>query len=215
MAFDPASAGRLVIYGGTFDPPHRAHVELPRAAAAAIDADGVLYVPAGRPPHKLAHQQTDARHRLAMLERALAGLDNVAISTFEIDQPGPSYTVATLEHLRKSLGDRVEFRLLIGVDMALVFAKWHQPDRIEQLAQPLVMARPPHDRQRFVDALPADQRDRWRGRIVDLPLLAISSTELRRAIADHGVEAPLAREALAPAVRRYIAEHGLYTGAIE
>lgn len=213
MAFNPADADRLIVYGGTFDPPHRAHIQLPRLAADRIGADGVLYIPAGRPPHKPDDHRTPGRHRLAMLQLAIGDAPDAAISDYELNQPGPSYTFATLEQLRHTLGDRVKMHLLIGVDMALIFDQWVKPDRIEQLAEPRVMARPPHDRRRFLDALPPGQRDMWATRMVDVPAIDISSSELRHAIAEQGLDARSVRDNLAPRVIDYIRAHHLYQNA--
>jgi nicotinate-nucleotide adenylyltransferase len=203
---DPHSCTRLIVYGGTFDPPHVAHVRLPFAAAEQIRADGVLYVPAGRPPHKPDEDRTPAPHRLAMLRLALGERDDAAICTCELDRNGPSYTWQTLAHLRESLGRAIELRLLIGMDMALIFHQWQQPGRICELADPLVMLRPPHDARRFIQALPDPWRAFWRERIVPVPALDVAS--LRRALArgDRTAAEPwLDREVL-----DYIAQQRLY-----
>jgi nicotinate-nucleotide adenylyltransferase len=207
--FDPARARRLVVYGGTFDPPHRAHVELPRRAAERLDADGVLYVPAGRPPHKPDRPITSAAHRLAMLKLALAAERRAAICEYELNQAGPSYTYRTLEHLHQTLGESVEMRLLIGADMALIFDQWKRPDVIERIAEPAVMVRPPHGRAALLDALGEAERDRWDRRIVELPAMAVSSSAIRASLAG-GADMRRLGPMLDPAVADYIRENGLY-----
>ncbi len=205
---DPATCQRLIVYGGTFDPPHRAHVALPFAAAEAIDADGVLYVPSGQPPHKLDTQRTDPAHRLAMLRLALGDREDYAICTYELDHDGPSYTWRTLKYLREQLGETIDLRLLIGLDMALIFHDWRRPERIVELCDPLVLLRPPHDRAGFLESLPDDWRAFWRERIVEAPEMDVSSRAIREAIAsgDH----TLAERWLAPEVLAYIDAHDLY-----
>ncbi len=106
---------RLLIYGGSFDPPHVGHVQLPWAVAEVLRADAVVYVPAGRAPHKLDKRQTDAEHRLAMLRLALqdppAGLgEQQAVARLVLEEEieraadgRPSFTVETLESLRPRL----------------------------------------------------------------------------------------------------------------
>ncbi len=203
---------RLVVYGGTFDPPHRAHVVLPQHAAGAVTADGLLYVPAGRPPHKSDRTPTEAHHRLAMLHLALADQPDTHIVTCELDRDGPSYTVDTLEHLRDELGDGVELHLLIGADMARIFDQWHKPARIIELAEPLVMLRPPSDRAALIESItsaPAKQRW-WARHIVDVPQIEVSSSDLRRRLAERGVGDELVHRMLRPAVRQYIESHRLY-----
>ena len=101
--FDPQTARRLLIYGGSFDPPHRAHLSLPFHAAEAIDADGVLYVPSGQPPHKRDRRLTPGEHRVEMLRRGLGDAADAAIEMHELQTPGPHYTINTLEHLRDRL----------------------------------------------------------------------------------------------------------------
>lgn len=201
---------RLIVYGGSFDPPHRAHIALPFEAAKQVGAASVMYVPAGQPPHKSGRTLTPAHHRLNMLRLALGERDDATICAWELDRPAgqPNYTVDTLEHLRRELGDGVEMRLLIGADMALIFEQWHQPERIERLAEPLVMLRPPEDAARLLAHFPVESRERWRDRIVVTSQMDISSTALRHCLS-HGL--PLdPPDALEPGVLAYIREQGLY-----
>jgi len=205
---DPHQCTRLIVYGGTFDPPHIAHVRLPFAAAEQIGADGVLYIPAGRPPHKPDEDRTPGSDRLAMLRLALGDRDAAAICTYELDHDQPSYTWKTLEHLRDTLGVAVDLRLLIGMDMALIFHEWKRPERILELADPLVMLRPPHEASQFIEQLPADWRDFWSERIVNVPAFDVASSDLREALArgDRAAVEPW----LEPEVLSYIERRGLY-----
>jgi nicotinate-nucleotide adenylyltransferase len=210
---DPQRCRTLLIYGGAFDPPHRGHVELPPRAAEQIHAHGVLYVPTGEPPHK-SPTAAPAEHRLAMLRLALGDRSDCAISTWEIEHAGPSYTVRTLEHLRQELPG-VELRLLIGADMAASFyGKWKDPRRIIELAEPVVMLRPPYgDPEAMLTALPDDlpepERRAWRDRLVTLPTIEAASTDLRRALAAGRYDDPAVRERLPSAVLDYIRQHRL------
>jgi nicotinate-nucleotide adenylyltransferase len=199
----------IIIYGGSFDPPHNAHVALPQMAMAAIGADAVAYVPAGKAPHKRRGEQTPAAHRLAMLRLALEDCPRCAVLTDEIDRGGPSYTVDTLRRLRERLGPAVTLRLLIGADMLCIFYQWREPQGIEALAEPLVMLRPPDDRESLLASLPAGvDRTAWAARMIDLPRLEISSTALRSRVRE---EAPIAG-LVPPAVEAYIRRNGLYRG---
>lgn len=211
---DPTRCRRLLIYGGSFDPPHRAHVELPFHVARRIEADGVLFVPAGSPPHKPGPIAT-SEHRLGMLRAALGDRDDAAISTYEIDHADQaSYTVNTLEHFRAELGGAVELRLLIGADMAAAFYRWKQPRRIIELAEPVVMMRPPLDAEAIVaqmpDALTDGERAAWRGRMVSCPQIDIASTALRELLAAGEYESDVVRRQLPGPVLEYIRSHGLY-----
>ncbi len=199
-----------LVFGGSFDPPHVAHVELPGRVRQRVGADVVLYVPAARSPHKADRDPTPAKHRLAMLRLALADQPAARILTDELDRAGdgrPSYTVETLERLRERLPDHVELRLLIGADQARTFETWREPERIVALAEPLVMVRPPDTAESLLASL-ADGASRraWADRLVDVPRIEASSTEVRRRV--RGGE-PI--DGLVPAaVARYIEDHGLY-----
>ena len=217
---DPRNARKLVVYGGSFDPPHRAHLELPFEVARAIGADGVLFVPAGQPPHK-SRRVSAAHHRLRMLQVGLGVADersrgDAAIWTSELERSGPSYTVDTLRQLRAELGEGVELRLLIGADMAVSFYDWREPREIERLAEPVVMMRPPADPRSLLAALPAEldgpARQRWGGRIVATPQIDVESTRLRQLLAAGEYDHPHIQQMLHPAVLSYIRRHQLYQG---
>ncbi|MHC5114421.1 MAG: nicotinate (nicotinamide) nucleotide adenylyltransferase [Planctomycetota bacterium] len=187
---------RILLFGGTFDPPHRAHVELPQLVAGKLGCDRIVYIPAAASPHKTDDDTTDAVHRLAMLRLALGDRPNVTISTIELDRGGVSYFVDTLRALRADLGDDVDLRFLVGADQALAFDRWKDPEEILRLATPAVMLRPRED-------LPDE---RWREWIVETPLIDVSATELR----EHLRDGRDVSDVLDPAVVEYIRAHGLY-----
>ncbi|MCH8824641.1 MAG: nicotinate (nicotinamide) nucleotide adenylyltransferase [Planctomycetes bacterium] len=200
----------LLIFGGTFDPPHRAHTELPPLVADQLDCDRILYVMASLNPLKADSPPTSAEHRLAMLEIAISDLPKAEICTLELDRPGPSYAVQTLEQLREAHGTDVGFYLLLGSDQALQFTKWKDWEHILELATPVVMLRPPLDIKQFEQQLsescPPKLLANWLEWIADLPQLDISATEIRqRFIVGKGFD-----DSLDPRVLAYIKEHGLY-----
>jgi nicotinate-nucleotide adenylyltransferase len=206
---------KILVFGGSFDPPHRAHVALPLLAMKAVGADAVAYIPAAQAPHKRDRQQTPGEQRLAMLRLALADVPEAVILTDELDRatPGnsattsPSYTVDTLEAVHKRLGPQVELRLLIGADQLRIFDTWRSYHRIIELAEPVVLVRPPDSRAALLAALPAGfVAQEWAPRIVDLPPMDISSSDIRRRVAQGLPITGL----VAPAVERYIREKGLY-----
>ncbi len=203
-------AQHIILFGGSFDPPHVAHVALPMAAREAICADLVAYVPAAKAPHKLDKVQTDSTHRLAMLRLALEGAEHAAIVTDELDRAAdgkPSYTVDTLETLRERLLPQARMRLLIGADQVRIFDKWREPERVIELAQPLVMVRPPDTRESLLASLEDDAaRQAWAPRLIDVPAVEISSTGIRERVARGESITGMVN----PAVKRYIREHGLY-----
>ena len=200
----------IILFGGSFDPPHVAHVALPMAARLALGAEVVAYVPAAKAPHKLDKVQTDPKHRLAMLRLALGGVKHAEILTDEIDRAAggkPSYTIDTLTTLRKKLGDDVKLRLLIGADQVRIFDQWREPKRIIELAEPLVMVRPPDTRELLLASLPDDKaRTAWASRLVDVPAVDVSSTQIRERVARGEPITGMVDDA----VERYIYQHGLY-----
>ncbi|MCE9592418.1 MAG: nicotinate (nicotinamide) nucleotide adenylyltransferase [Planctomycetes bacterium] len=207
---DLTACSRVIVYGGSFDPPHTAHVALPLMAAQALGTQAVLYIPAGKAPHKKEREQTPAHHRLAMLRLAVAHIPNAFVLTDEIDRASalgkPSFTVDTLEALRQRLGQRVEMRLLIGADMARIFQQWRSPERIVQLAEPVVMLRPPETAESLFASLPVDQRDAWKSRLIIVPQMDVSSSDIRARVSRGEPITGLTP----PVVVDYIRRHGLY-----
>jgi len=204
----------LLVFGGTFDPPHIAHLVLPLRAAEVLGLEAVAYVPAANPPHKHGQPRSSAAHRLAMLRLALAEAPNAVILTDELDRAAkrpaqPSYTVDTLTVLRERLGPGVRMRLLIGADQLRIFPTWRQWRRVVELAEPVVMLRPPQTRAGLWGSLPGElRRAEWESRLVDLPQMEISATEIRRRVARGLGIGGLVHPQVADYVRRW----GLYRG---
>lgn len=198
----PEGAQRLLVVGGTFDPPHCAHLRLAMAAAGAAGCDRVLFVPAGQSPLKSA-PETSAAHRLAMLRLALEGEPRASISTFEIDRDGTSYTVQTLRALRAALPEAVELRLFMGSDQLRWFDQWREAAQVAELARPVVVLRPPDTLESLRAAGVGESRLGW---VVSTPTDEASSTRAREQIAQGEDASGL----VAPAVLEYIRAHGLY-----
>ena len=200
----------VLIFGGTFDPPHRAHLTLPLLAAKAIGADHVLFIPAGCNPQKIENRPTSGRHRIAMLEAGLANEPSASVSSIEVDREGATYMVDTLRHLHEmDAWKGACMRLLIGADQALNFQTWRSWQEIVALAEPLIMPRGDQDTGSLRDALAAlfpEDAEAWRSRVVDLPRRPDRSQEIRED-ATHGL--PL-EEQLTPEVEHYVQSHRLY-----
>jgi len=203
---------QILVFGGSFDPPHMAHVALPLMAADKIGADAVAFVPNRVSPFKQSGSKADGRHRLAMLRLAVAAHPKAVVLTDELERDPfePSYTVQTLRHLRARLPDRLRLRLLIGADQLRRFEYWKEPEEIVSLAEPLVMLRPPDTRHSLsgsIESLAA--LGPWEDRLIDLPRMDLSSTALRHQLAQgrgtHGL--------LHPAVEAYARRHHLYEHA--
>lgn len=215
----PAGTRSIVLFGGVFDPPHWAHIELATAARDALEPEAwLVFVPAARSPHKPDGPIASNEDRLAMLRLALEGRTRVAIWTDELDRAGtePSYWVDTLERARAIFSG--EIRFLIGADQVLAFHRWHRCRDVLAMAEPVVMLRQPADTParlraglRATRAWTVGQIDEWLTRVVPHEVLGISSTALRERL--RNVEGPIAARSLDDRVRAYIEEHALYRGA--
>lgn len=205
-----ASRVRILVYGGTFDPPHVAHVRLPPLVADALNCARLLYVTARVNPLKTDTQPSADAHRLAMLTLALAENPDAELCTIELERDGPSYTIDTLRELHARNGPSSELILLIGADQALNFHEWKDWRQIIELAEPAVMLRPPWNRQHFDselhDRYDDDEAQWWLSRVVDVPMIDVNAADLRHRLAAGGsVDGQLD-----PAVVQYIREHRLY-----
>lgn len=191
---------RLGVYGGTFDPIHAGHLVMARGVVERCALDRLLFVPSARPPHKRGHAVAppDDRYRMALL--AARNDPRFEVSDLEINRPGLSYTVDTLEALREIYGAACAFHLVIGADSLLEIDTWHAPDRVFDLATVVTVPRPGKDL--------TGLDPRWRDRVVtlQLPEIDISSTDIRRRA---GAGLPISH--LVPEeVAGYIEERGLY-----
>jgi len=142
------TAGALGIFGGTFDPLHVAHLRLAVEAREALGLAEVCFIPAGRPALRDA-PQCAAAHRLAMVERALADMPGFSVDDSEVlnsaSSPGPSYTVDTLERLRRRHGRERPLVLLLGADAFARLEAWQRWRELFELAHIAVATRPGHD----------------------------------------------------------------------
>jgi nicotinate-nucleotide adenylyltransferase len=200
---------RVGVFGGTFDPIHFGHLVIAEEVYAALDLAEMVFVPAGQPPHKPGKIITDARHRLAMLELAIASNPHFTISLVDLDRAGPSYTVDTLRLLHEQWGDQTAIYFVIGGDSLEELLNWYQPARIlEQLAHLVAVRRPGYnetpDHLEWLEArLPG-----IRSRLINVPApqLDISSTDLRTRVAEGR---PIKYQTPEP-VEDYILQYGLY-----
>lgn len=128
----------LGVLGGTFDPPHVGHLVVAQDVHEALELDRLLVVPAPRPPHR--EPVLPAGVRLELVRRCFEGDDRIEVSDLEFRRPGPSYTVDTLEQLRR---ERSPERLwcVIGADQLEALDRWRAPGRILELARLAVMSR--------------------------------------------------------------------------
>jgi nicotinate-nucleotide adenylyltransferase len=197
------TAADIGVMGGTFDPIHLGHLAVAEEAREVLSLDRILFVPAGQPPHKRAVDVTSIEHRLAMVEMAIADNPAFELSRVEVDRPGPSYTVDTVERLAAA-GDRLT--VILSAETFAELPTWHEPERLFKAARVAVAPRwgyPAPDPGWLAEAFPGRE---VRVSYLEGPRLGVSSTALRARVA-----AGRSIRYLVPAlVEDYIAVHHLY-----
>ena len=194
------------VLGGTFDPPHLAHLVLAAAARRALALDRVLLVPAGDPWRKADRAVTAATTRLRLMQTAVEdSLPWAEVSAIEVEREGPSYSVDTLAQLTAAAGGGALW-FILGGDALADLPNWHEPDRLVSLARLAVAQRGPEWEPIPEAARAAVPGLAERVDFVAMPRLAVSASDLRRRVRARETTAPL----LPAPVRRLIDELGLY-----
>jgi nicotinate-nucleotide adenylyltransferase len=202
---------KIGIYGGTFDPFHRGHLETALAARDTMQWDRILFVPAFVQPFKQNRTSASPYHRFAMIAAATLDHDFMFVSSVELERGQVSYTVDTLEELRaQHPGDTLDW--VIGDDNLEKLHDWKSPGRIFELANFAVLVRSRRE-------LPADLASRvvephqrpTHGAIsfAGNPVVTVSSTDVRQKVQD----SQSIDELVPPPVSRYIHHYGLYRKA--
>jgi nicotinate-nucleotide adenylyltransferase len=190
---------RVGMFGGAFDPPHRAHVALARAAVEQLGLDQLYAVPTGDAWHK-ARTLTAAAHRLAMATLAFGDVPRVVVDARELERSGPTYSVDTLRELQAE-HPQAELVLLMGEDQAAGFTRWHAWDEVARLAVLAVAGRGTGEGVAALRALPG-----VRVEALQLPQMRESATDIRaRLTAGQDIA-----ELVPSPVASYIETHHLY-----
>jgi nicotinate-nucleotide adenylyltransferase len=204
------TSGAWGVLGGTFDPIHYAHLAIAEAAADVLELSGVLFMPAGMPPHKPERIVTPPSHRLAMVELAIEGNERFRLSRLEVDRPGSSYAVETLERLVAEPVDEAAARhgyvFILSVEALAGLHRWREPQRLLELCRVAAVPRLGHrapGREWLAEHFPG-QEDRVL--FLDGPDLGHSASGIRRLVA----EGRSIRYLVPDAVEAYIREHDLY-----
>jgi len=175
---------KIAVFGGTFDPPHKGHINLARSVVEGYHADRVLFVPSPNPPHKLHKKVSPFEHRLAMLKLAMD--DNSLFDYSDMEQrrlPEPSFTIKTMAEL-SGLYPNDELFWLIGGDSLLNLHSWYKSKELVRDYNLMIYPRPG-------EVITYDQLSRhWNAddsrklyeSILDLPVFDIASTNIRQAI---------------------------------
>ena len=193
--------------GGTFDPIHFGHLVTAEASRAAFALEDVVFIPSGNPPHKQERSVTPAEHRYLMTVLATSTNPFFRVSRTEIDRVGPSYTVDTIEELRRAVGPETLIYFITGADAVMELMTWNRPQDILAQCELIAATRPgypPADFQRLRQAIP--QVSAARVHTIEVPALAISSSDIRRRVAFGEPIKYLVPET----VEQYILKSGLY-----
>ena len=199
---------RVGLLGGTFNPPHIAHLVCAQEAHAQLGLDRVLLVPVYAPPHKAAEGDPGVEHRVALCRRAVADDERFGVSRIEADIPGPSFTVDTLRRLHDRHPDD-ELTFILGGDQAQSLRAWREPEGVLGLSRLGIAARAGVGRDevcRDLAGLPGvpEQLD-----FFDMPRVDVSSSLIRARVA---AGRPI-RYLVPDGVASYIADAGLYRAA--
>jgi len=194
------------ILGGTFDPVHSGHLILAEVAREQLNLNEVLFIPAGQPWLKVERTITPAEHRLQMLRLALNDTPYFRISEMEIQRSGPTYTIDTINALKKRLSDEDELFFILGQDNLMQLPQWHDAPELIKLCY-LVAPPRPGVKKPDLKALEAEIPGiRQRVMLMKEPLPDISATNIRERVA-RGLSV---RHLVPEPVNRYIKEHRLY-----
>ncbi|MHB0976520.1 MAG: nicotinate-nucleotide adenylyltransferase [Candidatus Aquicultorales bacterium] len=172
------------IMGGTFNPIHYGHLVTAQEALYQFRLDKVIFMPAGQPPHKQDKEILPPEERYLMTVIATASNPRFVVSRFEVDRKKPSYTVDTIRALKETYGPGVGMYFITGADAVWEILTWKDAEELSQLCTFIAATRPGYSLEKFkkLHVLPEDQplpKGKPRVHVMEIPALAISSTDIR------------------------------------
>ena len=191
------------LLGGTFDPVHTGHLLIAEVARHTLSLDQVVFIPAGDPPHK-GGTVTPSEHRYAMTLLATASNEAFVVSRRELERPGPSYSLTTIQEYRGEIGEEGELFFIAGMDAVLEIRTWYRWEEVLRECRFAALGRPGFEMSAFLPELPEELRGRID--LLSAPALDVSSTDIRERVG-HGE--PI-RYLVPEPVEVYIRKHGLY-----
>ncbi len=197
---------KVGILGGTFDPIHLGHLLMAEITREVLELRGVLFVPAGDPPHKRGRQKTPAHHRCAMVKLAIAGNPHFELCLVDLERPGPHYSIDTIRLLQARFNLSAEqCFFIIGSDSVMDLSAWHKAEKLTSLCRLAVVHRPGYqpDVAALERAIPEiSSRLNW----VEIPAMGLAASEIRaRVRAGQSIQYQVVDR-----VREYIYQHRLY-----
>ena len=192
---------RIVVYGGTFDPIHNGHLAVARSLLEELNAHKVIVVPTGRPWLRDSDPIASPEDRLEMVRLAFAGESGIEVSDVDVIRPGTTYSIDTLNDLRRAYGDEHDYILAIGSDSVADLNRWHRYTDLTRACTFAVVQRPG-------SLMSNDFRLSTGAVFVDGPRVDVSASEIRQL---YGAGDLCAGAKRVPAtVHRFIIETGLY-----
>lgn len=198
---------KIGIMGGTFDPIHYGHLVTAEGVRAEFNLDYVMFVPAGNPPHKKGYKITDPQHRYLMTVLATVTNPFFEVSRIEIERQGFSYTVDTIKELKKRFPTDTELYFITGADAVLEILTWKEVDRLLAMCKFVAATRPGYEIPELNKKI-AEIEKTYSHKIflVEVPAMAISSTDIRRRVS----EGRPIKYLLPESVEYYILKNNLY-----
>ena len=197
---------RIGIMGGTFDPIHFGHLLAAQEALVRLSLEQVIFVPTGNSYQKTYRHVTPAEERYMMTFLATLDNSNFSVSRVEIDREEPSHTIDTLREMRYwYTGQNVEFYFITGIDALMTMHTWAEYENIPDLCTIVAANRPGYDYEHY-NLENLSEKVRSRVLRLEIPLLSISSTEIRHRVA----AGENLRYLLPHSVEQYIYKRGLY-----
>lgn len=197
----------VLLFGGTFNPPHRGHIEIAKQVSKKLGIEKIVLLPLGNPPHKVGSDVLDASHRVDMLKLAIKSEKNFKISLIEVNRKGYTYTIDTLREIQKKYGDTKKIYYLIGSDILEELTTWKDFREVFLICRFVVVARNGHAREllaREVERLALVYK--FDATIVDVDCINISSTDIRERIKKgYSLDKMISMEVL-----QYIINNNLY-----
>lgn len=197
---------RIAIMGGTLDPVHFGHLVAAEGARSEFDLDKVIFVPAGNPPHKNNYSVTDAEYRFAMTRLAISTNPNFEASRIEVEREGPSYTVDTVKAFQEIYAGSTEIFFITGADAILEILTWKKVEELMQVCTFIAATRPGYPLDELKYRIGANNEILNKIIFLEVPALAISSTDIRRRVK----QGKSIKYLVPDSVERYIVKNGLY-----
>jgi nicotinate-nucleotide adenylyltransferase len=178
---------RIGVMGGTFNPIHYGHLVTAEEALFQFNLDTVIFMPSGKPPHKPEREILPAEERYLLTVIATASNPNFEVSRLEIERKGPSYTIDTLLALHKQYPSDTELFFITGADAVWEMLTWKDADKLVKLTEFIAATRPGYSLNKFkkLHVLPEDEEldeSRPKVSVMEIPALAISSTDIRNRV---------------------------------